>query len=86
MSNLSKELIDKLKKDLYFNSIEIIEVQESDLVKKFLFKLEDNNHIEMSKKINKLPLNYFDKSSKATIAYKNLALEVISNGTFTKTK
>lgn len=46
MSNLSKELIDKLKKDLYFNNIEIVEVQESDLVKKFLFKLEDNNHIE----------------------------------------
>ena len=46
MSNLSKETIENLKKSFYFDDIKIIKKQEDVDVKKFLFKLEDNNLIE----------------------------------------
>lgn len=46
MSNLSKELISKLKSDFYFDKIEIIKKQESTDVSKYLLKLSDNNLIE----------------------------------------
>lgn len=46
MTNLSKNLIDKLNSNYYFDKIEIIKKQEDKDVSKFLFKLSDNNLIE----------------------------------------
>ena len=46
MTNLSKDLIKKLEDNYYFDSIEIIDKQIDKDVSKFLFKLNDNNHIE----------------------------------------
>ena len=46
MTNLSKELINKLSTYYYFDQAEIIEKQEDTDVSKFLFKLSDNNLIE----------------------------------------
>ena len=46
MSNISKETIDKLKNDFYFNEIKMIKREEDELVKKYLFELSDNNKIE----------------------------------------
>ena len=46
MSNLSKELIQKLKDNYYFDQIEIIKKEEDTDVCKFLLKLSDGNHIE----------------------------------------
>ena len=46
MSNISKETIDKLKEDFYFNELKIIRKQEDDLVSKYLFELSDKNKIE----------------------------------------
>ena len=45
-SNIKKEIRDKLKKDFSFEKIEIIQKQEDDLTKKYLFKLTDNEKIE----------------------------------------
>ena len=46
MTNLSKELINKLSNYYYFDQAEIIKKQEDTDVSKFLFKLSDNNLIE----------------------------------------
>ncbi len=46
MSNINKDLINKLKKDFYFGNIDIIKKQEDKLVKKYLFSLSDGNKIE----------------------------------------
>ena len=46
MSNLSKEVISKLKEDFYFNELKLLVRQEDELVKKYLFELSDNNKIE----------------------------------------
>lgn len=46
MSNLKKELIDKLDRDFYFDKLDIIKKQESVDVNKYLLKLSDNNTIE----------------------------------------
>jgi 23S rRNA (adenine2503-C2)-methyltransferase len=46
MTNLKKELIEKLKENFYFGKIEIKVKQESKETNKYLFKLEDNNLIE----------------------------------------
>ena len=46
MTNIKKEILDILKKDFYFNNIEIKKVQSDKLVKKYLFELEDKNLIE----------------------------------------
>ena len=46
MTNLSKELINKLGTYYYFDQAEIIQKQEDTDVSKFLFKLSDNNLIE----------------------------------------
>ncbi len=46
MTNLSKDLISKLKNDLSFDYIKIKTKQESDLTKKYLFELTDGNYIE----------------------------------------
>lgn len=46
MTNLSKDLISKLKNDLSFDYIKIKTKQESDLTKKYLFELTDGNFIE----------------------------------------
>ena len=46
MTNLSKNLISKLKNNFYFDKLEIIKKQEDTDVSKFLFKLNDNNLIE----------------------------------------
>ena len=46
MSNLKKELIANLNSSFAMNDLKIELVQESKLVKKFLFKLYDNQYIE----------------------------------------
>ncbi|MBO5529840.1 MAG: 23S rRNA (adenine(2503)-C(2))-methyltransferase RlmN [Bacilli bacterium] len=46
MTNISKEKIDKLKEDFEFNDIKMVKKQEDDLVKKYLFELNDGNKIE----------------------------------------
>lgn len=46
MTNINKSTIELLKKDFYFNNLEIIRKQEDKLVKKYLFKLSDGNKIE----------------------------------------
>jgi len=46
MTNLSKNLIQKLDNNFSFNEIKIIRKQEDKDVSKFLFKLSDNNLIE----------------------------------------
>ena len=46
MSNINKSTIELLKKDFYFNEIEMVRKQEDELVKKYLFKLYDGNKIE----------------------------------------
>lgn len=46
MSNIKKDIIQKLKEDFTFNTIEIVKVQNGNDVHKFLFKLKDNNYIE----------------------------------------
>ncbi len=46
MTNLKKELIQKLKENFYFGKIEIKVKQESKETNKYLFKLEDDNLIE----------------------------------------
>lgn len=46
MTNLSNDLISKLKNDLSFDYIKIKTKQESDLTKKYLFELTDGNYIE----------------------------------------
>ncbi len=46
MSNLKKELIANLNSSFTMNDLKIELVQESKLVKKFLFKLYDNQYIE----------------------------------------
>lgn len=46
MTNISKETIDKLKEEFYFNNLKIVRKQEDELVKKYLFELEDKNKIE----------------------------------------
>ena len=45
-SNVSKNAIECLKKDFNNNFIKITKVLEGDLVKKFLFELNDGEHIE----------------------------------------
>ena len=46
MTNLKKETIDKLKEDFSFNEIKLVEKEEDELVKKYLFELSDGNKIE----------------------------------------
>lgn len=46
MSNLSKNLIEQLKKDFYFDNIDIVKKQEDKDVSKFLLKLSDSNLVE----------------------------------------
>ena len=46
MSNIKKELQDKLEKDFSMKMIKIVKKQEDDLTKKYLFKLNDDNYIE----------------------------------------
>lgn len=46
MSNLKKELIEELKNDFSMNRLEVIAKKEDKDVKKYLFKLSDNNKIE----------------------------------------
>ena len=46
MTNISKETIDKLNEEFFFNEIKIVKKQEDELVKKYLFELNDNNKIE----------------------------------------
>lgn len=46
MTNLSKELINKLKENVSFDYIKIKTKQESDLTRKYLFALTDGNYIE----------------------------------------
>jgi 23S rRNA (adenine2503-C2)-methyltransferase len=46
MTNLSKDLIEKLKNKIGFDYIKIKTKQESDLTKKYLFSLTDGNCIE----------------------------------------
>ena len=46
MSNLSKNLINKLEENFFFDKIEIIKKQEDKDVSKYLFKMEDDNLIE----------------------------------------
>jgi len=46
MTNLSKETINKLNEDFYFNELKLVTKQEDELVKKYLFELSDNHRIE----------------------------------------
>lgn len=46
ITNINKESISKIKEDFYFNSLKIVKKQEDELVKKYLFELEDKNTIE----------------------------------------
>ena len=46
MTNLKKELIDKLSNIFILNTLDIVKVQEDKDVKKYLFNLYDNNKIE----------------------------------------
>lgn len=46
MTNLSKDLREKMKEDFNFNKINIIRKQEDELVKKYLFELSDGNRVE----------------------------------------
>ena len=46
ITNMKKEVIEKLKKDFYFDKIEIVAKQSDVDVKKYLLKLSDNNTIE----------------------------------------
>ncbi len=46
ITNIKKEIIDKLDSDYYFGKIEIIKKQSDELVNKYLLKLEDGNTIE----------------------------------------
>ena len=46
ITNMKKEIIEKLKQDFYFDKMEIIEKQSDVDVKKYLLKLSDNNTIE----------------------------------------
>ena len=46
MSNLSRELISKLEDNFFFDEVNIVKKQEDKDVKKFLFKLPDNNLVE----------------------------------------
>ena len=46
MSNLKKELIEELKQDFSMNRLEVVAKKEDKDVKKYLFKLSDNNKIE----------------------------------------
>ena len=46
MTNIKKEVIEKLKEDYYFGKIEVKEKQTGKDTNKYLFKLEDGNFIE----------------------------------------
>ena len=46
MSNIKKELQEKLEKDFSMKMIKIVKKQEDGLTKKYLFKLIDDNYIE----------------------------------------
>ena len=46
MTNLGKELINKLEEDFYFDNLEVIKRQDDKDVSKFLIELSDKNHIE----------------------------------------
>ena len=46
MTNLKKETIDKLKEEFTFNELKIVKKEEDELVKKYLFELNDGNKIE----------------------------------------
>ena len=46
MSNIKKDILEKLKTDYYFEKIEIIKCENDELVKKYLLKLSDDRTIE----------------------------------------
>ena len=46
MTNIKKDIQERLEKDFSFNKIEIVKKQEDKLTKKYLFKLEDDNYVE----------------------------------------
>ena len=46
ITDIKKIVIDKLKEDFYLKRVEIVTKQEDELVSKYLFRLEDNNHVE----------------------------------------
>ncbi len=46
MSNLKKDTIEMLKNDFYFDELKLVTKQEDELVKKYLFELNDGHRIE----------------------------------------
>ena len=46
VTNIKKEVIDKIKEDYSISRLKIVEVQEDKDVNKYLFELEDSEHIE----------------------------------------
>lgn len=46
MTNVKKDVIDKLKEDFSFSTIELIQVERDELTNKYLFRLNDGEHIE----------------------------------------
>ena len=45
-SNLSKELLSKVSEDFTCSKLKIVEIQKDEDVRKYLFELEDGEHIE----------------------------------------
>jgi 23S rRNA (adenine2503-C2)-methyltransferase len=46
MTNIKKELIEKLKEDYYFDDIKLVVKEEDELTNKYLFELNDKHRIE----------------------------------------
>ena len=46
MTNLNKKTIEMLNSDFYFDTLKLVKKQEDNLVKKYLFELNDGNRIE----------------------------------------
>ena len=46
ITNMKKEVIERLKSDFYFDNIEVVNKQSDELVYKYLLKLSDGNTIE----------------------------------------
>jgi len=46
MTNINKDLIEKLKKDFSFDTLKIVDVKKDTDVSKYLFNLKDNNKVE----------------------------------------
>ena len=46
ITDIKKPIIEKLKEDFYLGNIKLVNVERDKLVNKYLFELEDNEHVE----------------------------------------